>query len=86
VFRVGSCCFGRTQARQARRTLAGKAKRSWLLHVKARRKALKYPAPHGYGDGYYECPCKRCDRAMRNEAALEEAFEAWQNAKRCVVL
>ena len=73
----------RMQAGLARRTLAGKAKRAWVLYAKARRKALKYPAPHGYGDGYYECPCKRCDRAIRYDAAVEEAFKAWQNVKRC---
>ena len=48
--------------------LGRKAKRAALLYAKALRKMEKHPAPHGYGDGYYECGCPRCDRAMTHEA------------------
>ena len=57
-----------------------KAKRAALLYSKALRKMDKHPAPHGYGDGYYECMCRRCFRAMSLEAAAEEAKEAWERA------
>ena len=42
--------------------------------------ARKYPAPHGYGDGFSECMCSRCDRAMRLDEAAEEAWAEWKSA------
>ena len=51
-----------------------------LLYAKALRNMETHPAPHGYGDGYYECGCSRCNQAMRLEAAAEKAGAAWERA------
>ena len=56
------------------------AKRAELLYKKAQRKASKHLTPHGYGNGYYECPCPRCERAIRLEVEAEDAFAAWKSA------
>jgi hypothetical protein len=65
------------------------AKRAGRLYTQAMRKAEKHPAPHGYGDGFFECMCSRCCRATRlsDEAdilaekafAAFAAYKAWQN-------
>ena len=60
--------------------LARKAERAALLYTTAERKAIKYPAPHGYGDGWSECTCPRCDRALKLEVAAERSFAAWKSA------
>ena len=55
--------------------------RAALLYKKAERKAARHPAPHGYGDGYFECPCARCKRAMLLQEAVERAHRAWVAAQ-----
>ena len=54
--------------------------RAHQLYKTAERKRALTPAPHGYGDGYFECACKRCDRSARYEAAAEVARVAWERA------
>ena len=56
------------------------AKRAAVLLEKAERKAFKYPVPHGYGDGFSECACKRCVRGATYEEAAEKALTAWEKA------
>ena len=68
--------------------LRRQAKRAARLYAAAARKVDEHPTPHGYGDGFVECMCSRCDRAMRlteeAETMAEEAFvalaayRAWQ--------
>jgi hypothetical protein len=60
--------------------LGRKAERAALIYAKALRRMEKHPAPHGYGDGYYECGCPRCNRAMRLETSAEKAYAAWERA------
>ena len=58
------------------------AKRAAVLLEKVERKAFKYPVPHGYGDGFSECACKRCVRGASYEEAAEKALTAWEEAVR----
>lgn len=68
--------------------LRRQAKRAARLYTAAARKVYEHPTPHGYGDGFFECMCSRCNRAMRlteeAETLAEEAFvalaayRAWQ--------
>ena len=54
------------------------AERAALLYMKAERKAVRHPAPQGYGNGYSECVCARCTRAMLLEEAAARAYAAWR--------
>ena len=58
--------------REARRTAAS--------YFKKQRKAKSRPAPHGYGNGFFECICKRCVRASTLDAAAEDAKQACETA------
>ena len=62
-------------------TLVREARRAHRLYDKAKHKATKRPAPHGYGDGFHECMCNRCERSMRLEIAVQEAYAAWMVAR-----
>ena len=57
-----------------------KAERAALQYRKAERKAKAHPAPHGYGDGWSECSCRRCERSLTLEAKAEAAYQAWKDA------
>jgi len=43
--------------------------------------AMAPPAPHGYGDGFFECPCARCERSLKLLGMAEEAHAVLQAAK-----
>ena len=79
-FLCAVCCAVPLEGIPLKKVLARKAERAALLYTKAERKANKYPAPHGYGDGWSECTCSRCDRALKFEVAAEDAFAAWKSA------
>jgi len=63
----------RRKAKQAARQAA------WNFAV-ASREAHMHPAPHGYGNGFSECICRRCDRAMQLDAKVQTAHAAWMSA------
>ena len=46
--------------------------------------ALTHSAPHGCGDGYSECPCKRCERSVKVLMAAEDAYTAWKRRRRAM--
>ena len=52
-----------TGSKKKRNTLL--AEHAALLYMKAERKAARHPAPHGYGNGYFECICDRCTLGAR---------------------
>ena len=49
---------------------------------KAERKAKVHQPlkPHGYGDGWSECSCRRCERSLTLEEKAEAAYQAWKDA------
>ena len=57
--------------------LARIAKRMLLRYDKAVLKASMHAAPHGYGDGFSECMCRRCERALWYQEAASEARAVW---------
>ena len=65
-----------TGSKKKRNTLL--AEHAALLYMKAERKAARHPAPHGYGNGYFECICDRCTRAILLEEAAAQAYAAWK--------
>ena len=49
---------------------------------RAERKASKARSKaHGYGDGFYECPCRHCDRAMQLDEAADEAVPRMEETR-----
>ena len=56
------------------KALRRQAKRAAWVYAIAVRKARMRPAPHGYGDGSYECICSRCDKAAKLDTAAEAAY------------
>ena len=68
---------GRGPAQQQR------AKKAEWHFRRAERKAIKARSKaHGYCDGFYECPCRHCDRAMERDEAADEAFLARERESR----
>ena len=61
------------------KALRRQAKRAAWVYAIAVRKARMHPAPHGYGDGSYECICSRCDKAAKLDTATEAAYATWMS-------
>ena len=68
----------RRRLRLRKKILAPLLERAARRFDQAKMRACARPAPHGYGNGFYECPCPRCERACRLECAVDDTVAEWK--------